>query len=151
MNGAAAPAGADAGEEAMLVELRNKMYAPAAEGRRACVAAFGPDGVGLRRLSGQKEDVIRHLQSLPQDEADKLRWRLVKDLERISKRNSKPTKKAAAASPVRAAKVGAAAAAAAGVGASAGASARAAVDEACVVCHRVCVLALADLKSQWRR
>ncbi len=129
MNGAAALAGADAGEDAVLTELRNKMYVRGGLGEGALLALSF-----LCRLSGQKEDVIRHLQSLPQDEADKLRWRLVKDLERISKRNSKPVKKSPAASPVRAAKPGPGPAAAVGAGAPAGASARAAPDDAYV--HR---------------
>lgn len=42
----------------------------------------------MKRLNGQKEEVIRHLQSLPQEEADKLRWKLVNDLERYAQRTS---------------------------------------------------------------
>lgn len=43
-----------------------------------------------KMLNGHKEEVIGYLQRLPQGEADRLRWLLVKDLERITKRKAAP-------------------------------------------------------------
>jgi hypothetical protein len=44
------------------------------------------------RLNGQKEEVMKYLKSLPQSQADKIRWRLVKSLVRKDKTKKKKTK-----------------------------------------------------------
>jgi hypothetical protein len=69
-------------DDPLLVDLRNKMCV----GPNQTTKQLPPTGLDIRileclshsrpshRLNGQKDEVVKHLQSLPQEEADRLRW-----------------------------------------------------------------------------